>query len=53
MLVTVRDNVSKLKKAGRSLRETVAAKPTMLFDEKWGKFVLDGAFFTKLVYADV
>jgi glyoxylase-like metal-dependent hydrolase (beta-lactamase superfamily II) len=53
MLVTVRDNVSKLKSAGRSLSETVAAKPTAAFDQKWGKFVLDGAFFTKLVYADV
>jgi glyoxylase-like metal-dependent hydrolase (beta-lactamase superfamily II) len=53
MLVTVRDNVSKLKKAGRSLSQTVAAKPTLAFDQKWGKFVLDGAFFTKLVYADL
>jgi len=53
MLVTVRYNVSRLKKAGRSLSETVAARPTAAFDDKWGKYVLDGAFFTKLVYADV
>ncbi|HTL10711.1 MAG TPA: MBL fold metallo-hydrolase [Chitinophagaceae bacterium] len=53
MLLTVQHNVSKLKKEGRSLPATVAAKPTRKFDEKFGKFVLDGAFFTKLVYADV
>jgi glyoxylase-like metal-dependent hydrolase (beta-lactamase superfamily II) len=53
MLVTVKENVSKLKKSGRSLKETIAAKPTKAFDSKYGHFVLDGAFFTKLVYADV
>ena len=53
MLVSIRENVSKLKKSGRSLKETIAAKPTAPFDEKFGKFVLDGAFFTKLVYHDV
>jgi glyoxylase-like metal-dependent hydrolase (beta-lactamase superfamily II) len=53
MLMAVQHNVSKLKKEGRSLNETVAAKPTAAFDDKWGKYVLDGAFFTKLVYHDV
>ncbi len=53
MLVSVQHNVSKLKKEGRSLADTVAAKPTAAFDDKWGKYVLDGSFFTKLVYADV
>ena len=37
MLVTIRDNVAKLKKEGKSLDETIAAKPTAAFDEKWGK----------------
>ncbi len=37
MLVTTRDNVAKLKKEGKSLEETVAAKPTAAFDEKWGQ----------------
>jgi glyoxylase-like metal-dependent hydrolase (beta-lactamase superfamily II) len=37
MLVGARDNVAKLKKEGKSLEETVAAKPTAAFDEKWGK----------------
>jgi glyoxylase-like metal-dependent hydrolase (beta-lactamase superfamily II) len=53
MLVAVRENVSKLKKAGRSLKETIAAKPTAAYDEKWGKLIVDGATFTMLVYADV
>ena len=37
MLVGARDNVAKLKKEGKSLQETIAAKPTAAFDEKWGK----------------
>ena len=53
MLVTIRHNVSKLKKEGRSLAAAVSAKPTAAFDDKFGKFVVDGDFFTKLVYADV
>jgi hypothetical protein len=36
MLATIRDNVAKLKKEGKSLDETVAAKPTTAFDEKFG-----------------
>jgi glyoxylase-like metal-dependent hydrolase (beta-lactamase superfamily II) len=53
MLVAVRDNVAGLKKKGRSLDETVAAKPTADFDAKWGQFVINPAFFTKLVYEGV
>jgi glyoxylase-like metal-dependent hydrolase (beta-lactamase superfamily II) len=37
MLVGSRDNVAKLKKEGKSLDETIAAKPTAAYDEKWGK----------------
>ncbi len=37
MLVGSRDNIAKLKKEGKSLEETVAAKPTAVFDAKWGK----------------
>lgn len=53
MLVTIGENVSKLKKAGRSLQEAIAAKPTTAFDAKFGNFVVDPAFFTRLVYEDV
>jgi hypothetical protein len=30
--------------------QVIAARPTAAFDEKWGKFVIDGSFFTQLVY---
>lgn len=53
MLVSVQANVSKLKKEGRTLQETIAAKPTAAYDEKWGKLIVDGPTFTMLVYADV
>jgi glyoxylase-like metal-dependent hydrolase (beta-lactamase superfamily II) len=53
MLVSVRDKVSALKKEGKSLEEVVAAKPTADYDAKWGEFVIDGNFFTRLVYAGV
>jgi glyoxylase-like metal-dependent hydrolase (beta-lactamase superfamily II) len=50
MLVTVRDNVAALKSQGKSLEDIIAAKPTAAFDDKWGRFVIDSKFFTKLVY---
>ncbi|MDI4236870.1 MBL fold metallo-hydrolase [Bradyrhizobium sp. Arg237L] len=50
MLVAIHDNVAKLKQQGRTLEETIAAKPTAAFDEKWGQFVITPDFFTKLVY---
>jgi glyoxylase-like metal-dependent hydrolase (beta-lactamase superfamily II) len=53
MLVAIRDNVAKLKQQGSSRDETVAAKPTAAFDAKWGQFVIDPGFFTRLVYEGV
>lgn len=53
MLVTIRDNVAALKQEGRSRDETVAARPTAAFDAKWGNFVIDPAYFTRLVYEGV
>ena len=53
MLVAIRDNVSRLKKEGKSIEEVVAAKPSASYDAKWGGYVIDGAFFTRLVYAGV
>ncbi|MFL5288817.1 MAG: MBL fold metallo-hydrolase [Rhodopila sp.] len=53
MLVAIRENVAKLKQQGRSLNETVAAKPTTAFDAKWGQFLITPALFTKLVYKGV
>jgi len=51
MLVAVRKSVARLKREGKSPDEVVAARPTAAFDAKWGGFVIDGAFFTRLVYA--
>jgi glyoxylase-like metal-dependent hydrolase (beta-lactamase superfamily II) len=53
MLVAIRESVAALKKQGRSLDETIAAKPTAAFDAKWGQFAVSPALFTKLVYAGV
>jgi glyoxylase-like metal-dependent hydrolase (beta-lactamase superfamily II) len=53
MLVAIRESVAKLKQQGRSQDETVAAKPTAAFDAKWGQFVIDPGFFTRLVYEGV
>jgi glyoxylase-like metal-dependent hydrolase (beta-lactamase superfamily II) len=53
MLVAVRDNVANLKRQGKSRDETVDAKPTAAFDAKYGQFVIDGGYFTRLVYEGV
>src|SRR5215475_5523740 len=53
MLTTVREKVATLKKQGKSRDEVVAAKPTANYDAKWGGFVINGDFFTRLVYAGV
>lgn len=36
MLVGIRENVAALKRQGRSLEQTLAAKPTAAYDAKWG-----------------
>lgn len=53
MLVHMRDKVAAIKKQGRSLDEVIAAKPSAVYDAKWGRFLIDGSFFTRLVYAGV
>ena len=53
MLVTIRNNVATLKKQGKSLSETVAAKPTAAYDAKYGQFLITPEFFTALVYSGV
>ena len=53
MLVGIREKVSALKRQGRSLAETITAKPTAEWDEKWGGWVIDGRIFTTLVYLGV
>jgi glyoxylase-like metal-dependent hydrolase (beta-lactamase superfamily II) len=53
MLDAVRENVAALKKKGMTRDETVAAQPTAAFDAKFGSFVIDPGFFTRLVYEGV
>ena len=53
MLVSIRTNISTLKKQGKTLAEIVAQKPTANFDAKYGDYVIDPAFFTLLVYTGV
>lgn len=53
VLVAIRDNISKLKHEGYSLAETIAAKPTAVYDLKWGQFLMTPAIFTELVYSGV
>jgi glyoxylase-like metal-dependent hydrolase (beta-lactamase superfamily II) len=53
MLVSIRDKVAGLKRQGHSLDEIVAAAPSAAFDDKWGGFVIDPRFFTRLVYQGV
>ncbi len=53
MLVAVREKVAALKRQGRTLEDTIAAKPTAAFDPGWGQWIVGPASFTKLVYAGV
>jgi cyclase len=49
MIATVAGRVEKMVKAGRSLEQVVAAKPSREFDEAWGKFRKPDAF-VEIVY---
>ncbi len=53
MLVAIREKVAALKQQGRSRDDIIAAKPTLAFDTKFGNFVIDPGFFTRLVYDGV
>jgi glyoxylase-like metal-dependent hydrolase (beta-lactamase superfamily II) len=53
MLVAIRERVATLKRSGRSLDDTIAAKPTSEFDAKWGQFLITPALFTRLVFEGV
>ncbi len=53
MLVAVSEKVAALKRQGRPLEDTIAAKPTTAFDPEWGQWIVGAAQFTRLVYAGV
>ena len=50
MLVTARDRVQKLKSAGKSAEEAVAAKPLADLDAVWAKGMLGSDQFVQVVY---
>jgi glyoxylase-like metal-dependent hydrolase (beta-lactamase superfamily II) len=50
MLINIRAKVAALKNQGMSQAEVVAAKPTAAYDAKWGGFVINPDFFTRLVF---
>ncbi|HYT68244.1 MAG TPA: MBL fold metallo-hydrolase [Vicinamibacterales bacterium] len=53
MLTVVRDRVGTAKKAGKSLADVQAAKPTAEFDEAWGKGTMTPNDFVASVYNTV
>ena len=53
MLVAVRDRAAALKKQGKSVEQVIAEKPTGAYDARWGTSIVNGALFTRLVYAGV
>ncbi|PYT59828.1 MAG: MBL fold metallo-hydrolase [Acidobacteria bacterium] len=50
LLITARDRVQKLKGAGKSAQETVAAKPFADLEPAWGKGFFNGDVFVQIVY---
>jgi glyoxylase-like metal-dependent hydrolase (beta-lactamase superfamily II) len=50
MLIAIRGKVAGLKTGGMSRAQVIAATPTEGFDAKWGGSVIDGPFFTRLVF---
>jgi glyoxylase-like metal-dependent hydrolase (beta-lactamase superfamily II) len=50
LLVTAQERVGKLKSAGKSAEEAVAAKPFADLDASWGHGLLTGDQFTQVVY---
>lgn len=53
MLVTVRDRIRTLVRAGKTLAEVQAAKPTAEFDAVWGTGFVNGTRFVEIVYTDL
>jgi glyoxylase-like metal-dependent hydrolase (beta-lactamase superfamily II) len=53
MLVDISARVTPMVRAGRTLAEVQAAKPTAAYDAAWGKLWLSGDQFVELVYKGV
>ena len=53
MLADIAARVGTLKKQGKDLNAAIAAKPTAKYDEKWGKGMLNGDSFTRVVFNSI
>ena len=53
MLAAARDAIAPMVKAGRTLEQIVAAKPTAAFDARWGGGFIKPDQFVGLVYSDL
>ena len=53
MLGTVRDTIGAARKAGKSLADVQAAKPTAAFDADWGQGMLGPDAFVEFADATV
>jgi glyoxylase-like metal-dependent hydrolase (beta-lactamase superfamily II) len=53
MLATATDRVRKLKAAGKSLEECIAAKPLTDFESDWGSGRYKGDDFVRIVYSSL
>lgn len=51
MLKTVQERLGKLRNAGKSADEAIAAKPLADLDEKWGRGMFNSDTFIRLVYS--
>jgi cyclase len=51
MLAEVREKVEPLIAAGKTLDETIAARPLASLDARWGKGFFKGSHFTRVVYS--
>jgi cyclase len=53
MLATIRDRVQAQKRAGKSLQDAIASKPTAEFDATWGSGLVKPELFVTLVYSTI
>lgn len=53
MLKTVRKKIARLIKQGKTLEQTIAAKPTKKYDALWGNGFLNPETFCTMVYQDL
>ncbi len=44
--------IETMKKQGQTLEEGVPGKPTKTYDARWTTFVINGGFFTNLLYPE-